>query len=153
MAAFAAAYTPFVSVPIYRLYPVVVSRISRLFTAGGKPAGKVGQGLGASFLDNSLHSPFLAIPSFYAITGSLRGDSAGDIKVKLENEWWTTLKATWLIWVPAQALSFAVLPAWQRPVFSCCMSFFYNITLSWISNRKQPTQLELKAAYTPDHTD
>ena len=57
----------------------------------------------------------------------------GDIKSKLEAEWWTTTKGNWALWIPAQVVNFRLVPAQFQVLFANVVGVAWNIFLSYRS--------------------
>lgn len=67
-------------------------------------------------LDQGLAAPnMLAV--FFTATTLMGGGSTGDVKKKLDTSYWSTLKTSWAVWIPVQALNMAFVPVGQRLLF------------------------------------
>jgi hypothetical protein len=82
-------------------------------------------------LDQGLHWPFAAIPCFYLFKGLGEGESIGATGRALRQNWSSDVLACWAFWLPADAVSFGVLPLhWQVP-FAAAVSFAYTSFVSF----------------------
>mmetsp|Transcript_12094 Transcript_12094/g.23293 ORF Transcript_12094/g.23293 Transcript_12094/m.23293 type:complete len:101 (-) Transcript_12094:187-489(-) len=88
-------------------------------------------------IDCYLHTPFLLIPSFYALTGSIKGQTPKEWGRQLRDEWMTASFGSVLYWTPVQIVCFRFVPQHTRIAFVTGMSFFHKAWLSWLSNRKR----------------
>ena len=134
MSIFSVFYMGAFVTPVYAAYPRMVRYAVKPLH---KKPGKLMEGLGSSFIDNAFHSPLLYIPAFYVSVGVMQGESLAAIEANLRGSWWVTVKACWLIWVPAQTLNFSVVPVPQRVLFmnGCCL--VWNVILDFISHEKE----------------
>ncbi|CDR88416.1 related to glomerulosclerosis protein Mpv17 [Sporisorium scitamineum] len=80
-------------------------------------------------LDQGIASPaFVAM--FFGVTTLMNGGGVEGAKKKVEDNWWSTLKTAWGLWIPVQALNMAVVPPNQRLLFVNVVSIFWNTFLS-----------------------
>ncbi|SNX85031.1 related to glomerulosclerosis protein Mpv17 [Melanopsichium pennsylvanicum] len=80
-------------------------------------------------LDQGIASPaFIAM--FFSVTTIMAGGSIEEAKKKVENNWWSTLKTAWGLWIPVQALNMALVPVQSRLLFVNVVSIFWNTFLS-----------------------
>merc|ERR1711920_1194157 len=52
----------------------------------------------------------LFVPSFFAVLLTLSGTPSA-IPDKIRQDWWSTVKVNWGLWVPAQIINFRFVPA------------------------------------------
>ncbi|EPQ25916.1 uncharacterized protein PFL1_06590 [Pseudozyma flocculosa PF-1] len=76
---------------------------------------------------------------FFTATTLMAGGSTGDVKAKLNESWWSTLKTGWAVWVPVQAVNMAFVPPNQRLLFVNVVSIFWNTFLSVVSSGSEKT--------------
>ena len=82
-------------------------------------------------LDQGLHWPLSAIPCFYVCKGIGEGEPLAWTLGALRANWRADVLACWAFWLPADALSFGVLPLhWQVP-FAAAVSFVYTSFVSF----------------------
>jgi len=86
------------------------------------------------FIDVYIHTPFVLIPSFYGITGSIKGQSVDKWSSQLRNEWLVASFGSVLYWTPMQCVAFGFVPQHSRIAFISCGSFLHKAWLSWLSN-------------------
>jgi hypothetical protein len=89
------------------------------------------------FIDVYVHTPFVLIPSFYFITGILKGQDIGAILPQLKSEWREAAFGSVLYWTPMQMVCFRYIPQHSRIVYITTASFFHKAWLSWVSNRER----------------
>ena len=87
-------------------------------------------------LDEYVHTPLLLIPSFYLITGLVRGRTLTEIRRQLRREWFIASFGSALFWTPLQLVNFMLVPQHSRIVFIATFSFLHKTWLSWLSNRE-----------------
>ena len=61
-------------------------------------------------LSQLLVNPLWYLPLFYAWTGAVLGHTQAQTLEKARREYWVTLKATWLFFVPFNAVNFSLVP-------------------------------------------
>lgn len=80
-------------------------------------------------LDQTIASPtFVAL--FFSVSTLMAGGSVDDAKNKVRDNWWSTLKTGWSVWIPVQAINMALVPVSQRLLFVNVVSIFWNTFLS-----------------------
>ena len=65
----------------------------------------------------------------------MRGHGIGHVRQKYEREAFATLKANWVIWVPASFVSFALVPVHWRIPYVSAVSFVSTSVLSVLQGR------------------
>lgn len=81
----------------------------------GKP-GSAANVAGKVLLDQGLAAPNM-LALFFSATTLMGGGSTADVKRKLEDSYWSTLKTSWALWIPVQGLNMALVPVQQRLLF------------------------------------
>lgn len=109
---------------LYLAYDRVIGTAPTLRTAGLKV-----------LFDVYIHAPFLLVPSFYYITGSIKGQNFGQIREQLQKEWLTASFGTVLFWTPLCLFNFRFVPQHSRILFVSFGSFVHKTWISWLSNR------------------
>lgn len=135
--------------PVYRMYPNMVKAGLSRFTPQNKPLSRLQEGVGSSFIDNAFHSPLLYIPSFYLAVGAMQGETTKEITDNLQNSWWATVKACWMVWVPVQILNFSIVPVPQRVLFMNGACLFWNVILDFISHDKHESSEAASISTSP----
>jgi hypothetical protein len=77
-----------------------------------------------TFIDQGIHHPFLYFPSFFAIKAAVSGQPLSAAAEKYRAEIWDSVKALWMVWVPAQVRGWrpgAGGPAGARPADAECV--------------------------------
>ena len=113
-------------VPIAQAEPVLFPRATPATAA----ALKVG-------LDVYVHSPLLLVPSFYMITGTVKGQSLWHSLEQLRSEWLTASFGTAVFWTPLCFLNFRFVPQHSRILVVSIGSFMHKAWLSHLSNRER----------------
>lgn len=80
-------------------------------------------------IDQLLFAP-LFIPTIFSFALLLEG-KANEIQAKLKADWFNTVMANYILWVPAQFINFRFFPLMYQTLFSNSVGFFWNIFLSW----------------------
>ncbi|CAJ1334905.1 unnamed protein product [Effrenium voratum] len=98
-----------------------------------------------AFTDCCLHAPFVLLPSFYALTGTVKGQTMegphGWLQ-QLQDEWFVAATASAAFWLPMQVFCFGWVPLEFRIQFVCILNIMHKSTLSWYSNRKRREGLD-----------
>lgn len=81
----------------------------------GRP-GSIPNVLGKVALDQGLAAPNM-LALFFSATTLMAGGSTTDVKKKLEDSYWSTLKTSWALWIPVQGINMALVPVQQRLLF------------------------------------
>jgi len=89
------------------------------------------------FIDVYLHTPFLLIPCFYGITGTVKGEGIRSWTSQLREEWLEASFGSILYWTPIQVLCFKSVPQHSRVLYISTASLFHKVWLSWMSNRQR----------------
>ena len=94
--------------------------------------------LGKVCTEELLHYPFVALPLYFAYHSWVHhGDPRRGLHRYFQtHEGWDVLIANWMIWPAFDVLNFTVVPAHMRVTLVACVSFFWCITLSFLSHRK-----------------
>ncbi|PWN50916.1 protein SYM1 [Violaceomyces palustris] len=94
--------------------------------------GRVGSVAAKVALDQGLAAPNM-VALFFAATTLMEGKGTKEVKEKLEANWWSTLKTSWMVWIPVQTINMALVPPTQRLLFVNVVSVFWNTFLSLVS--------------------
>lgn len=95
-----------------------------------------GNGVAKMVCDVYLHTPLMLVPSFYCITGALKGQGPTQIWSQLKAEWFEASLGSICFWTPAQLICFKLIPQHSRILFVALTSFFHKVWLSHLSNRQ-----------------
>ncbi len=127
---------------VYKAYPWISRRVVRGLERALVPAARlsersllVAHGTVGSVVDNFAHVPLIYIPSFYIATGLMRGDDSVAIGTTLRSRWWSSVVSCWTLWIPFQAVNFALIPPNARVGAVVTMNFVWTIVLDVIANR------------------
>jgi len=100
-------------------------------------------------VDQLIFAP-LFIPAIFSFALLLEG-KANEIESKLKADWFSTVMANYMLWVPAQFVNFRFVPVLYQTLFSNSVGFFWNIYLSWktyhitVQKNGITTEIEAKA--------
>eukprot|EP00747_Dinoflagellata_sp_TGD_P222603 gnl/TRDRNA2_/TRDRNA2_94307_c0_seq1.p1 gnl/TRDRNA2_/TRDRNA2_94307_c0~~gnl/TRDRNA2_/TRDRNA2_94307_c0_seq1.p1 ORF type:complete len:200 (-),score=24.56 gnl/TRDRNA2_/TRDRNA2_94307_c0_seq1:258-857(-) len=94
----------------------------------------------STFFDVYVHSPFLLVPSFYLITGTIKGNNIEQCMLQLQQEWFTASFGTAVFWTPLCLLNFRYVPQHFRILTVAIGTFFFQTWMSWLSNRGRHEQ-------------
>eukprot|EP00966_Prymnesium_polylepis_P297163 6865841-Prymnesium_polylepis.2 len=83
------------------------------------------------------HGMFLLVPSFYVITGTIKGQPLSDISAQYQREWFTASFGTALYWTPLCLLNFRFVPQHSRILVVSVLSLIHKTWMSWLSNRER----------------
>ena len=94
-----------------------------------------------------LHGTLLLVPSFYAITGAVKGQTAEQTATQLRKEFFHASFGTCAFWTPACFLNFLFVPQHSQILVVSVLSFCHKAWLSWLSNRERHSaRLEQRAS-------
>ena len=82
-------------------------------------------------LDQGLHWPLSAIPCFYLFKGLGEGSGIAASMQALRSNWSSDVLLCWSMWVPAELISFGVLPLYWQVPFAAAVSFAYTSLVSF----------------------
>jgi len=117
-----------------QLYPRLIGRGSNL------------QAAATAFADCVVNSSVTYIPSFYILTGMLKGNTLEQSLELLRKEYLTACLGMTGFWLPMQTLNFRFVPVHCQTFIVQIGNFANKIWLSWLSNRSRvEEQRKLKA--------
>jgi len=93
-------------------------------------------------VDVCLHTPLALIPSFYIITGLLRGDSLEASINHLKSCWLTASFGCLFFWLPVCTLNFAFVPQHSRILAVNVGNFFNKSFLSYLTKRQEENKAD-----------
>ena len=70
---------------------------------------------------------------FYTWTGFAYSRNADEIVSKASREYWTSLKASWVIFTPFNFANFYIVPVRHQVTTNVAVSFVWNLTLSCLA--------------------
>eukprot|EP01083_Nonionella_stella_P053456 141416_1 len=117
-------YYGFVSRTIFWLYDVCL----------GAGAQRV---LAKTLIECIGHTYTLFIPSYYFITGIIKGNTILQIKQQLRHEYFASSSATMCYWMPLMWFNFTYCRLQTQILFLSTFSFIHKTALSWYSNRNR----------------
>jgi len=87
-------------------------------------------------LDVLVHTPFLAIPAYFIITGTVKGQTPGEIQAQMREEWFDASTGSMIFWLPVCMINFRYIPQHSRVAVTAGASFVQKTWLSWLTNRR-----------------
>jgi len=88
------------------------------------------------YLDQVAFSP-AAVAFFFGSMSVLEGKGLGGAADRISHAYVPTLLRNWAVYIPAQAINFAIIPPHLRFVFVGVVSLFWNTYLSSVNAREQ----------------
>ena len=88
-------------------------------------------------VDVYVHGSMLLTPSFYLITGKLKGQSVEQIANQYRGEWFVATFGSAAYWTPLCTLNFLFVPQHSRILVIAMLSFVHKTWLSWLTNRSR----------------
>lgn len=116
-------------------YPAILPRANHFAALPFSAKLRDGRGLASVLaqvaLDQGLHWPLSAIPCFYLFKGLGEQIPLATTWAALRDNWPSDVLACWAFWLPADTISFGILPLhWQVP-FAAVVSFAYTAFVSF----------------------
>jgi len=85
----------------------------------------------------------VSLSIFYGYMGFMEGRSLKDTQYKLQQLYWPTLKANWILWPAVQALNFSIVPLkYQLPIVST-VNIVWTCYLSTMNSAASPKPVQL----------
>ena len=114
----------------YYLFNVLLARLFGDSIAAGTVVRKV-------LFDNFVLAPFLCLPAAYHVNAAIFGKGVRNaMRRYISDAQRDLLLKYWMVWVPAQCITFGIVPPHLRIVFVAFVSFFWNVMLSLVANRE-----------------
>jgi peroxisomal membrane protein 2 len=85
-------------------------------------------------LDRLFFAPVM-IGAVFGATLAMDG-KAHLLRRKLEADWWPTVLANWTVWVPAQAVNFALVPTQLQVLWAQTFAMAWKAYLSWKAHKE-----------------
>lgn len=111
-----------------------VKKVFSLNNGGNTRKEFLRRGFAGSLIDNTLHAPFLYLPSYFIFTDLMRGRDNRFIAEHLERSYAVSLLSLWGIWIPVQTITFSVMPMHLRAAFVNSICLIWNIWLDFYTN-------------------
>lgn len=94
-------------------------------------------------VDQLVFAPVVAIPMYYSAMTAMEGKRpvVAQIRHKLEEKWWPTLKDNWKVWPLFQVVNFFYVPVHYRLLAVNVVLLFWNTYLLWQNNRPSDTKV------------
>jgi len=90
-------------------------------------------------LDEFIYAPF-CITSLFGILSALEGKNFGQIKEKIQADFWPTFRVDLVVWPILQTINFYLLPLKYRVLYISVCSLFWNVFLSSMHNKTAQEQ-------------
>ncbi|BFZ53823.1 Protein required for ethanol metabolism [Savitreella phatthalungensis] len=98
-------------------------------------------------LDQSFFGP-ANIGLFFAGSGVLEGKSVDEIKAKIRDRWWSSVKLGWGVWVPFSFCMYSFVPMTYRLVSGQLVGIGWNCYMSYANAHAQRQRAEAKDQLT-----
>ena len=93
-----------------------------------------------TMVETVLHTPFVYIPTFYLATNLLKGKTVEDARQDINTKWVETVTFETCLWLPGQAINFALVPVPMRVLYISTLAFFEKAILSFLANKEEGNQ-------------
>ena len=80
--------------------------------------------------DQGVFLPFFLV-SFVGLNSCLREDSSTELRMTLRQEYWQMLRASYIVWIPAQFVNFSVIALTYRVLFCNVVGLGWNTYLAY----------------------
>jgi len=87
--------------------------------------------IGASIFDSMVHVPLMCLPSYFGFKSMLTGGTFFEGMRSYVDHGWETLQAYWKIWIPAQIITFGLVPLAFRIAWIASVSLVWHVILSF----------------------
>jgi len=91
--------------------------------------------------DQLLFAPTF-VAAFMSTIALLNGESVDKIKTRLEQDYCNVLTTNWKVWPLFQTVNFYFVPLQHRVLAAQIVALFWNVYLSFITNRVQAQEIE-----------
>jgi hypothetical protein len=91
----------------------------------------------------------VGIPLYFTVMSQLEGKSYKETKIKLEENWWPTLKANWTVWPLFQLFNLGLVPVQHQLLTVNLISIAWNTYLS-LRNSQQVIQTPVYSPPIPE---
>ncbi|KAJ0412655.1 hypothetical protein ATCC90586_002285 [Pythium insidiosum] len=98
-------------------------------------------------LDQLVFAPTF-LPVFFSTLLTLEGVPE-QIPSKLRQDWWSTVKVNWVVWVPAQLINFRFVPGNLQVLFANVVGLFWNSYLSFVSHADADANTDTASGTAP----
>jgi len=86
-------------------------------------------------LDQAAWAPVF-IASMIALLTLIDGGDLAAVKTALKTDWAGSIRANWVLWVPAQFLNFRFMPPQHQLLFANVTSLIWNVWFSFLTRPK-----------------
>ena len=86
------------------------------------------------FLNQMVAVPTLYYPFFFGWTGAIRGSTLGESMEKMKDSMPRVLFQNWSIWLPAQAVQFAMVPPSYHILYVSAVGLVWSSVLSYTTS-------------------
>ncbi|GAA5854271.1 hypothetical protein JCM3766R1_004142 [Sporobolomyces carnicolor] len=108
-----------------------------------KLASKPAQLISRVAADQFVFTPVM-VGVFFTSQTFLEGHGVQEAQRRLSDSWWPTLQKNWQLWIPTQAINFALVPPHLRLVTVNVVSLFWNAYLSYANSQAEVKEDKIK---------
>jgi protein Mpv17 len=113
-----------------KIFPAATAFAAAPFAAKLSDVNGAAAVVGKVALDQALHWPLMALPSFYLLRSFSRGCGPAEALREYRINWKKDVALCAAIWVPSELLMFGILPPHAQLPFAAAVSFCYTAALS-----------------------
>jgi len=84
--------------------------------------------------------PFVYVPLFFVVHGSLMGQSPGEIYSRLTTDYFALLFRLWSLFMPTRLMMFVFVPLRYQVLWDSSVSFFWQVALSLFDAGRRGTE-------------
>ncbi len=96
-------------------------------------------------LDQAVWAPVF-IGSMISLLTLADGGRAAEVSRALRADWASSVRANWVLWVPAQFLNFRFVPPQHQLLFANVTALVWNVWFSFLTRPKPPAAAAAAAA-------
>jgi hypothetical protein len=89
-------------------------------------------------LDQAAWAPVF-IGSMITLLTGIDGGGRAEISAALRSDWASSVRANWVLWVPAQFLNFRFVPPQHQLLFANVTALVWNVWFSFLTRPKAAT--------------
>ncbi|ONH69692.1 Protein SYM1 [Cyberlindnera fabianii] len=113
-----------------------LSKINLPQTSSSPLINKTKNAVARMAVDQLMFSP-VGIPLYFSVMSIMEGQSFQDLKSKLEQNWWSTLKVNWMVWPAFQLFNLGFVPVQHQLLVVNGVSILWNTFLSLRNAKKE----------------
>lgn len=107
---------------------------------------KLRQVIAYAALANFVVSPLVYVPAYHVATRVLQGDNIDEAFQKMQDKWWPSLRSSWNVWIPLQAMNFGVVPQHLRVATVNAANLVWNVMMDDLAHSSPVAETEAVSA-------